>query len=227
MGAFPPSIRIPMDALRAAAELEAAGKEQREALPYFRSALALLEPLEAGEDHRVLAALLRLHVSISRCLLAQKPYEALRHAAKALQLPPPCLFGGRATPDEVASAHVLRAKAVCAMEEADEMYYEDEGERSALLHDLLRGLEAVAQVQPASEVKELRRRLTRLNSARGTRNRCNSEIFAQPLQRSWSGAGPAAAPGAVAGSALAAARRRRSTSAPRLNALKSAGVPLP
>ena len=36
---------------------------------------------------------------------------------QALQLPPPCLFGGRATPDEVASAHVLRARAVCAMEE--------------------------------------------------------------------------------------------------------------
>ncbi|CAL1148292.1 unnamed protein product, partial [Cladocopium goreaui] len=212
-----------MDALRAAAELEAAGKEQREALPYFRSALALLEPLEAGEDHRVLAALLRLHVSISRCLLAQKPYEALRHAAKALQLPPPCLIGGRATPDEVASAHVLRARAVCAMEEADEMYYEDEGERSALLNDLLRGLEAVAQVQPASEVKELRRRLTHLGSARGTRPRCNSEIFAQP-QRSWPGAGAAAPKGPKvsepAGSALAAARRRRSTSAPRLNALK-------
>ena len=36
---------------------------------------------------------------------------------QALQLPPPCLIGGRATPDEVASAHVLRARAVCAMEE--------------------------------------------------------------------------------------------------------------
>lgn len=37
---------------------------------------------------------------------------------EALQLPPPCLFGGRAAPEELATAHMLRARAVCAMEEA-------------------------------------------------------------------------------------------------------------
>ena len=49
---------------------------------------------------------------------------------QALALPPPCLFGGLASPEVVATAHVLRARAVCAMEEAEEMYYEDEGSGS-------------------------------------------------------------------------------------------------
>eukprot|EP00434_Breviolum_minutum_P010140 symbB.v1.2.008948.t1/scaffold554.1/size187895/2 len=178
-----------------AIELEAAAEgfqEPGESVQYLRSALEMLEPLQANEDHRVLSALLRL------------PYEALNHAAKALHLPPPCLFGGNASPKEVAFAHILRARAVCQMEEADEMYYEDEGERSALLNDLLKGLEAVVQVQPDAEVKDLRRRLTRLGSKRG------ASSTQQVIQRSWSSAGP------PAGSALMAARRRRSTSAPRL-----------
>ena len=37
---------------------------------------------------------------------------------QALHLPPPCLFGGNASPKEVAFAHILRARAVCQMEEA-------------------------------------------------------------------------------------------------------------
>ena len=37
-------------------------RQELEALPRFQAALKLLEPLEAGEDHRVLSAVLRLRL---------------------------------------------------------------------------------------------------------------------------------------------------------------------
>ncbi|CAJ1343451.1 unnamed protein product, partial [Effrenium voratum] len=125
---------------------------------------------------------------------------------QALRLPPPCLYGARAAPGLVSAAHLVRTQAVLAMEEAEEMYFSDEGERAALLKDLRRNLEAVQAVQGVSPaLQELQRKLLRFAGpsphARSTRN---------SLQRSSSGAF------APAGSAAAlVAARRRCASAPR------------
>ena len=50
----------------------------------------------------------------------KKTWPLLRRffVRQAVHLPPPCLFGGNASPKEVAFAHILRARAVCQMEEA-------------------------------------------------------------------------------------------------------------
>eukprot|EP00438_Fugacium_kawagutii_P006951 Skav203617 [mRNA] locus=scaffold935:675540:677471:- [translate_table: standard] len=58
---------------------------------------------------------------------------------------------------EEAHGHLQFQRKTLVCTQADEMYYENEGERSALLSDLLQGLEAVAQVQPAPDVKDDRR----------------------------------------------------------------------
>lgn len=106
-----------------------------EAQRCFDEAIALL-PARTPQTMRLKT---RLYCGLTQTLLSQgKAYSALRCAEQAVSW------------DATTEGRFLRARAICAMEKRDEMYYEEEEEREEYLAKALTDLCAVIRLEPTN-----------------------------------------------------------------------------
>lgn len=122
----------------------------REALKKYEEGIKHLKSLKTDMDNDALLLLARLHASCGQTFLDMgRAYSARQAANEALELI--CSededSGGA---NVMRTAMLCRAKAVCQMERAQEMYYEDEDEHDDLVNIAFEDFRTVLRAEPGN-----------------------------------------------------------------------------